>query len=127
MDDRTVARGVALGRVGFGLLVMLAPRLLTRRTGTRQDPPMPYLWWLRAFGIRDTVLGAGTLLALADGDDEATTRWVQMGALADTADAVTSVVYHGDLDRAGRLTTLGIAVPTAVLGWKSAAGLSTSS
>ena len=63
VDDRTVARGIAVGRVGFGLLLLLAPRLLVRRTGSGQEPPPPYVWWLRAFGIRDAVLGAGTLAA----------------------------------------------------------------
>lgn len=126
MDDRTVARSVALGRAGFGLLLLVAPRLLTRRTGSRQDPPTPYIWWLRAFGIRDAVLGTGTLLALADGEDAATTRWVQMGALADSTDAVTALVYGKDLDRTGRLATLAIAAPAAVLGWKTAVGLSAS-
>lgn len=123
MDDRTIARGVAVGRVAFGLLMLTAPRLLTRRTGDRKDPPTPYMWWLRAFGIRDAVLGTGTLLALSDGDGAATSRWVQMGALADSADAATAIVYGRDLDRPGRLATIAIAVPAAVLGWKSAAGL----
>lgn len=123
MDDRTVARGVAVGRIAFGLLMLLAPRVLTRRTGDRTDPPVPYVWWLRAFGIRDTVLGAGAYLALDAGDDDAAARWVQMGALADSADAATAVVYGRDLGRRGQLTTLAVAVPAAVLGWRSLRGL----
>jgi hypothetical protein len=35
---------------------------------------VPYVWWLRAFGIRDAVLGAGTLMALSDDDDPAAAR-----------------------------------------------------
>ncbi|QYG91444.1 hypothetical protein HC251_02655 [Iamia sp. SCSIO 61187] len=123
MDDRTIARGVAAGRLGFGLLVLLAPRLLTRRVGGRTDPPAPYVWWLRAFGIRDAVLGAGTLAALADPDEEAAVRWVQAGALADSADAVTAVVYGRDLDGFSRWATLALAIPASALGWKAAAGL----
>lgn len=123
MDDRTTARGVAVGRVGFGLLMLVAPRLLTRRSGNRQDPPVPYVWWLRAFGIRDAVLGAGTLMALSDGDGPAAARWVQVGAAADTLDAAIALVYGRELDRRGRLGTLALAVPGSILGWKSAAGL----
>ncbi|HYI62489.1 MAG TPA: hypothetical protein VEW93_11870 [Acidimicrobiales bacterium] len=123
MDDRTIARGVALSRVAFGLLMLLAPRLLTRRTGDGRDPQVPYVWWLRAFGIRDAVLGAGAYMALTSEDDEAAARWVQAGALADTADAVTAVAYRRDLDGRSRLATVAIAVPAAALGWKSALGL----
>lgn len=123
MDDRTIARGIAVGRVAFGLLMLLAPRLLTRRTGDGRDPQVPYVWWLRAFGIRDAVLGAGAYLALTAEDDEAAARWVQMGAVADTADAVTALAYRGDLDGRSRLATLAIAAPAATLGWKSLGGL----
>jgi hypothetical protein len=123
MDDRTVARGIAVGRVGFGLLLMLFPRLLTRRTGDRTDPPAPYVWWLRAFGIRDTVLGAGAYLALTEDDDEVAARWVQMGAVADTLDAATAVAFGRDIGRQSRWITLAIAVPAAALGWKSLGGL----
>jgi hypothetical protein len=123
MDDRTMARGIAVGRVAFGLLMLLAPRLLTRHTGDRTDPQPPYVWWLRAFGIRDAVLGAGAYLALTADDDEAAARWVQMGAVADTADAVTAVVYGRDIGRQGRLATLAIAVPAAAMGWKSLGGI----
>ncbi len=125
MDDRTIARGVAAGRVAFGLLMLLAPRVLVRRTGTRQEPPVPYVWWLRAFGIRDTVLGAGTLLALGDSTTGGAARWVQVSAAADTLDAATAVVFGRDLDRGSRLAILALAVPASVLGWKAGQGLAT--
>lgn len=124
MDDRTIAKGVALGRIAFGLLMMLAPRFLVRRTGTGDDPPPPYVWWLRAFGIRDTVLGAGTLAALNEGDDAAAARWVQVSAAADTLDAATAVVFGRDLGRTNQLATLALAVPASALGWKAGGGLS---
>jgi hypothetical protein len=119
MDDRTIAKGVAAGRLLFGLLMIVAPRLVARA----DEPPKPYVWWLRAFGIRDAVLGAGTLAALADPDDDRAARWVQIGAAADTADAASVLVYGRDLDPRGRLATLAIAVPAAVLGWKASSGL----
>ena len=123
MDDRNLARGVAVGRVAFGLLMLLAPRALTRHTGDRKDPPVPYVWWLRAFGIRDAVIGAGTLIALKADDDAAAARWVQMGAVSDSTDAVTAVVFGRELDRMGRIATLALAVPASIVGWKAAAGL----
>ena len=38
MDDRALAKGVAAGRVVFGLVLLLAPRLLVRRTGSGEEP-----------------------------------------------------------------------------------------
>ncbi|MGI8937883.1 MAG: hypothetical protein ACR2JF_06670 [Iamia sp.] len=123
MDDRTIAKGVAVGRIAFGLLMLLAPRLLVRRTGTGEDPPPPYVWWLRAFGIRDTVLGPPPLVALGEDDPAAAARWVQAGAAADTLDAASAVVFGRDLGRTNALATLALAVPASILGWKASQGL----
>ncbi|WCO67618.1 hypothetical protein PO878_02640 [Iamia majanohamensis] len=123
MDDRSVAKGVAAGRVLFGLVLLLAPRLLVRRTGSGEEPIPPYVWWLRAFGIRDAVLGAGALVALGEDDDAAASRWVQAGAAADALDAASVVVFGRDLDRRSRMVTLAVAVPAAAAGWRAAQGL----
>lgn len=123
MDERAVAQGVAAGRVVLGLVLLLFPRLLVRRTGSGEEPERPYVWWLRAFGIRDAVLGAGTLVALGEDDDEAASRWVQAGAAADALDAASVVVFGRDLDRRSRLVTLAVAVPAAGAGWRAAQGL----
>ena len=125
MDDRSLARGIAAGRLGFGLILLVAPRVLVRRSGNRQDPPPPYVWWLRAFGTRDAVLGAGTLAALAGDDDVAAARWVQVGAVADTLDVATVVLHGDELDRLGRWATLAVAVPATIAGWKAGRGLAT--
>lgn len=123
MDDRTIARNIAGGRVLFGLFMIFLPKVLARFSGDGQAPPQPYVWWLRAFGIRDLVLGAGAFQALGGKDDDAAARWVQMGAVADSLDVVTAVGFRGDMDQRGRISTLAIAAPAAALGWKSWAGL----
>lgn len=121
MDDRTIARSIAAGRVLFGLIMLLIPNVVLRRVA--DERPGPLVWMCRAFGIRDVVLGAGALAELAE--DEPTGRWVTMGAVADSCDAVAAVVWHRELGVGGTLATLSLAVPAAAGGWKAASGLST--
>lgn len=120
MDPRTVARAVAAGRVGLGLALLLAPRFVMHRLGETLDPPRPYAWWLRAFGIRDVVLGSGALLALDGSDDAAALTWVQAGAVADTADAATALLARRDLGRRQRALILTVAAGAAGAGWWAA-------
>jgi hypothetical protein len=119
MDDRLIARLVAAGRVLFGALCLAIPRVILGRPGREASGPMLYM--VRAFGIRDIVLGTGALTAL--NGDEPDTRWVAFGAAADTADAVTAVAFREELGPALVGATLSLAIPAAVLGWKAVVGL----
>jgi hypothetical protein len=119
MDDRSVARSIALGRILFGLVMVLLPhRVLARAADIR---PGPLVWMARAFGIRDVVLGVGAVLELTE--EEPDGRWVTMGAVADSCDAVAAVVWREELGPAGVASTLGLAVPAAAGGWWSATSL----
>lgn len=120
MDDRLIARLVAAGRVLFGIGCLVAPRQILRQWGKDASPVV--LWWIRAFGIRDTVLGAGALVSL--NSDQPDTTWVKMGAAADTADAVVVLLGRNELPTAFVVPTLAIAAPAAALGWKASLGLS---
>ncbi len=119
MDDLSLARSIAIGRVMFGALMLFAPNSLLARLSSER--PGPLVWVARAFGIRDLVLGLGALRSLAQVEPEPT--WVQMGALADTSDAVAAVVWRDELGPVGTAATLAVAVPAAVGGWKAASGL----
>lgn len=119
MDDLKIARGIAAGRVLFGALMLFLPEKVLAKV--LADAPGPAVWLARAFGIRDVVIGLGTLRSLAHPEPEA--AWVQIGALADTADAVAAVVWRDELGTAGAVATVAIAAPAATLGWKSAAGI----
>jgi len=123
MDDRLIARLVAAGRVLFGIACLAAPRQILRQWGKDASPAV--LWWIRAFGIRDTVLGAGTLVSL--NRDQPDTTWVKAGAAADTADAVVALVCREELGPAFVIPTLAIAGPAAALGWKASFGLGSGS
>lgn len=120
MDDRLIARLVGAGRVLFGIACLVAPRQILRQWGKDASPAV--LWWIRAFGIRDTVLGAGALVSL--NRDQPDTTWVKAGAAADTADAVVVLLGRNELDPSFVIPTLAIAGPAAALGWKASLGLS---
>jgi hypothetical protein len=119
MNDRSIARSIALGRVAFGLTMLLIPHVVLSRLG--DDKPGPLMWMARAFGIRDMVLGFGAIMELTEEDPEG--RWVAYGAAADTCDAVAAVVWREELGVAGMAATLSLAVPAATGGWWSAFAL----
>lgn len=120
MDDRNLARSIALGRIIFGFLMLFAPTKVLSRAGGGESSGA-FVWLARSFGIRDITLGAGALVELSDPEPDA--RWVTAGAVADTADAAAAVIWHRELGPAGTAATLSLAVPAAVGGWKAASGL----
>ena len=119
MDDRLLARLIAAGRVLFGAGCLFAPKIMFAKPA--KDASGPMIWMLRAFGIRDIVLGAGALQSLQALDPDPT--WVAFGALADTADVVTALVTRDEIGPSSLAATLGIAVPAALIGWKATIGL----
>ena len=119
MDDLLIARLVAAGRVLFGTLCLAIPRVILGKHA--KDASGPLIWMVRAFGIRDVVLGAGALVSLNEDDPD--TSWVKFGAIADTADAVAAVSFRNELGPAFTAATLSLAAPASVLGWKAALGL----
>jgi hypothetical protein len=119
MDDRTIARSIALGRIAFGLIMLFIPNVVLARTS--EVRPGPLVWMARAFGIRDVVLGVGAVLELTE--EEPKGQWVALGAAADTCDAIAAVAWRDELGPAGVASTLALGVPAAAGGWWSAISL----
>jgi len=115
--EDVIAKGIAAGRVLYGVGCMFAPRTILGPAGKRAEGQM--VWMARAFGVRDIVLGAGTLIALNE-DQAAGTRWVELSAVADSIDIANAVAFRSELDRTGVGATLALAVPAALGGWWSA-------
>lgn len=118
MADRakTVAKLIAGGRVLFGLGCLVAPRKVIGPAGARAEGQLR--WMVRAFGVRDLVLGAGALVAL-DADGDAGIRWVEAGAVADSLDTVNALLFARELEPSGTAATLALAVPASLGGWWS--------
>ena len=79
-------------RIVVGLLSWFAPNLAGTLFGldVKRNKQAPYL--ARLFGVRDVALGVGTLMAKGS----ARRTWLQMGLLADTADAAAAGIGHKD-------------------------------
>jgi hypothetical protein len=126
IDDATarkLALGTAVGRVGFGMAMLALPVLTLRVFGIKQVPG-PLLWLARVFGIRDMVLGVGTLAALRR-DDGSAAQWVGFAAMADGADALLAVVKPNELGRLRSYVGAAIALSAAIPGALAARALST--
>ena len=117
LDGNFVGKGIAAGRVLYGLGCMAAPRTFVGPAGQRAEGQL--VWMARAFGVRDVVLGAGTFLALREGGPAAR-RWVEVSTAADGLDLVNAVVFRKELDTQGVAATFALALPATVGGWWAA-------
>jgi uncharacterized protein YjeT (DUF2065 family) len=116
IDHRHVARLLATGRVGLGLLLFLRPRSARSWVGDVVDQPGGRVA-IRAVGARDLVIGAGVLRALDRG--ESIRPWLAFSATADLADTVATMGAIRRLPR-GALGSLVLAAGSAAI---SLAGL----
>jgi hypothetical protein len=91
---------MAIGRIAFGLAMMVAPRLAGRVfLGAEVDRPS-IRFMSRIFGIRDLAVGAALLYALEQDRDVAPALW--LGVACDAWDAKTAFMSRGGLTRSGR-------------------------
>jgi hypothetical protein len=95
-----VPMAMAIGRIAFGLAMMIAPRLAGRVfLGAEVDRPS-VRFMSRIFGIRDLAVGAVLLFALRGDRDVAPALW--LGVACDAWDAKTAFASRGGLTRPGR-------------------------
>jgi hypothetical protein len=115
---RQLVTAIAVGRVAFGVTMLVAPRMVGRRwIGEAGDQPAVSAI-TRGLGARDAIIGAGTILAARDGAGLA--RWVQAAALADAADAIAIVAVRRHVRPAQVAAIVAIAAPAALVGaWAS--------
>jgi hypothetical protein len=114
MDPRTIARLIALGRVGAGVALIAAPEAVGERwiggLGRRRGAKVV----LMAVGARDLALGLGTAWALGGGEPART--WLLAGVAADATDLVATL-RHRDAVPPAALAGVGVlAGGAAVLG-----------
>jgi hypothetical protein len=122
--EHLIAQGIAAGRVAYGLACMTIPRTVLGPAGKRAEGQLA--WMARAFGVRDVILGTGTLVALR-GDRAAAVRWVEMSAAADALDVANAAIFHKELDTTGVVGVLTLAVPATAGGWWAARKLAAAS
>ena len=114
---RAVAGGLALGRVGLGLTLLVAPRLALERLGFRGVSPSTEAV-ARLAGARDLIIGAQGCAALLARDPSRLRRASLAAAAADAGDAAVfaSSLAAGDETAAAGRIGAAAALPAALAG-----------
>jgi hypothetical protein len=115
MDPRLLVRILAVCRIVVGGACVVAPDQIAPRWIGRagRKPEARYL--LRIFGVRDLVLGAGTLASM--GDPASARRWILGGAASDGVDLAATVGARGDLPSsavAGTVAAASVAIAVSL-------------
>ena len=119
MELRTLATGLAVNRILFGVNFVAAPAQAGRSWigGPAARRPATGVFG-RARGARDLALGLGALYALRAGDDDEARRWMAAHAISDGVDLVATLAARDELPAgpaafavlmAGGSTAIGVA------------------
>jgi hypothetical protein len=110
MNPRDLAWAYAGGRLAIGVALFLFPRrVIAGLAGGREEVTPALVLVTRLLGIRDAILGAGTLAAIEEGDASRLRTWMTYGALADGGDALATLAGYRHLPRFKRFGLLAIA------------------
>ena len=112
MEVRTLAQGLALNRVLFGLGFVLAPRSARAWVGRAAEKPGARVL-TRALGVRDLALGAGALAALGDGGSAK--PWFAGQLAADMTDFAATWRVRDDLPGPAAAFALAMAAGSAAI------------
>ena len=111
MQERELAVSLGRGRIGFGVVSVLAPGIVGRTMTGRSDGGMRL--FVRMVGARDLGLGLGLLLALDR--DAPTRRWLEASAVVDGIDAAACLLARNHLHPRVFPGTVGVAATGALL------------
>ena len=111
----TVTTGEMMGwlRAGVGAFLVVAPAAFLRLSG-REAPSGVSILLLRTIGIRDLVLGAGTLSASRRGSPDEARRWSAAGLASDSLDVLVGVAAGRSIGRRESAGAAGAALVFAV-------------
>ena len=117
MNERDLARSYAGGRIAIGMLLMLFPRRMAKGLwGSTADVSPAVLFFSRLVGVRDAILGAGTVAALQGEGTAAVRPWMSYGAAADAFDAIATLLAYKHLPKRKRFVLLMMASGGAATG-----------
>jgi hypothetical protein len=97
-------------RVAVGIGLIIAPKAVASLQAD-QSPTGTAILLMRTIGIRDLVLGAGTVAAARTSAYEQVRGWVAMGLLSDALDIVTGAVSESLVGRRGAITAAVVPIP----------------
>jgi hypothetical protein len=122
MDEKEMARLIAMGRMAFGGATFFAPRLMSKLWVGQEVQGTVAPMAARGLGGRDLVLGLGLMLAL-ERDDASARGWLEAGAMADAVDAVGTLAAWRELPGFRRFALLAMEVGVALFAMSLADGL----
>jgi hypothetical protein len=114
LRDADVARFTAVCRIAIGAGLLAAPQLAARLWVGGHARETSARLFARAVGARDIAIGAGTLIALAEGAPAR--RWLQAGLLADVTDLGATLAVGREIAAGPRAIVASIAGGASLLG-----------
>jgi hypothetical protein len=114
MASRMIA-GIGWLRVAVGVALAAAPGPLLKGS-MGEGPSGSILMLARTVGIRDLVIGAGTISALRSGENGDTRRWISVGLTSDLLDAVVGIGGVRLVGRRRALVATGVTLPVIAAG-----------
>ena len=108
-----MAGGVGWLRITIGVVLSIAPRSVLRLQAT-DEPSGSLVLMTRTVGIRDLVVGIGSLAALRSGSNGDLRRWVRVGLLSDVLDALAGAFGARLVGKRGASVSALVPVPVIV-------------
>jgi hypothetical protein len=103
------ARTMGLLRTSVGIALMAAPGAPMRLAGT-ESPTGAALLLMRTVGIRDLVLGFGTVSATRPNDQSDARRWINATLASDALDTIVSLAALRSIGRRDSLIAAALAL-----------------
>lgn len=105
----TKAETMGWARAAVGAVLLFAPGAFLRLSG--REPPTPVsVLLMRTIGVRDLVLGTGTVTAARRGSGPDLRRWTSVGLASDSLDVLASLVAARGIGRAEGAGAAGAAL-----------------
>ncbi len=124
MSIRTLAFGLALNRIAFGLTFVVSPGWAGRIWIGPRGAKRPQAQLLaRALGARDLALGLGALRALQQNDDAAARAWMAGHTIADGTDVAATLTARRSLPAPAAALSIAVAAGSTAIGALSARSL----
>jgi len=103
-------RLIAFGRAAFGLALTMKTEPMLRAMDRDTPAEGSLVMWARTVGIRDLVLGVGTLAATFAGISE-TKRWASVCLASDAIDTAAGTLSSPYIGRGGAAKAVGASLP----------------